>query len=170
MNEICRTPQTRQIGSGGIMARWPSGREVKRSRIEHRKSNGCSGQRGHKSTHPVTIRAIRVLITGDRFWNCHLLAAPMLRRLIARYGPHLTIVHGDATGVDESFGTAARGLGLAVEAHPVTDEERRTVGKGASPQRNAHIVAPGADLCITVHRYISNSKGARDCALKTIAA
>jgi hypothetical protein len=28
------------------------------------------------------------------------------------------IVHGDATGVDQSFGLAAKGLGLEVEPHP----------------------------------------------------
>ena len=52
---------------------------------------------------------MRILLTGDRFWSCHVLAAAILKRLIARYGPDLTLVHGDGTGVDESFGTAARG-------------------------------------------------------------
>jgi hypothetical protein len=61
---------------------------------------------------------MRILVTGDRFWACHQLAASILRRLVTRYGPDLVIVHGDSTGVDESFATAAKGLGLTVEAHP----------------------------------------------------
>jgi hypothetical protein len=37
----------------------------------------------------------------------------LLGRLVARYGPGVVIVHGGDTGVDESFATAARGLGVA---------------------------------------------------------
>ena len=61
---------------------------------------------------------IRILIMGDRFWACHQLAASIIRRLVARYGPDIVIVHGDSTGVDESFAAAAKGQGVAVEAHP----------------------------------------------------
>jgi YspA, cpYpsA-related SLOG family len=71
---------------------------------------------------------MRILITGDRFWQCHVLASGVLRRLIDRYGIDLVIVHGDATGVDESFGTAAKGLGLdeddlRAKAGKLTDDE-----------------------------------------------
>jgi hypothetical protein len=52
----------------------------------------------------------------------------------------------------------------------VTDEEWRTIGKRASPLRNARMVAAGADLCIAVHRYIFNSKGTKDCARQAIEA
>lgn len=111
--------------------------------------------------------SMRILITGDRFWNCHVLAAGVLQRLIDRYGRELVIVHGDATGVDESFGTAAKGLGLTVEPHPA-DWDR--FGKGAGPKRNAEMVAAGADLCIAVHRFVFNSKGTKDAARRAIAA
>jgi hypothetical protein len=30
---------------------------------------------------------MRILVTGDRFWACHQLAADVLQRLVARYGP-----------------------------------------------------------------------------------
>ena len=79
---------------------------------------------------------MRILITGDRFWNCNDLAAGIIRRLVKRYGPDIVIVHGGATGVDESFATAAKGLGVAVEAHPVTDETWQKLGKRAGPLRN----------------------------------
>jgi hypothetical protein len=70
-------------------------------------------------------------VTGDRFWNCPQIDQGVLRRLIDRYGRELVIVHGDATGVDESFGRAAKGLGLSVEPHPA-DWDR--LGKGAGSQ------------------------------------
>src|SRR5262245_34701416 len=98
---------------------------------------------------------MRILVTGDRFWVCHNLAYTILQRLIARYGTDLTIVHGDATGVDESFDTAAKGLGVGREPHPA-DWDR--FGKFAGPKRNGEMVALGADLCIAVHRFVFNSK------------
>ena len=47
---------------------------------------------------PISIGAIRVLVTGDRFWNCTALAEAVVRRLIARYGNDLVVVHGRAAG------------------------------------------------------------------------
>jgi len=58
------------------------------------------------------------------------LAAEVLRRLVARYGQDIIIVHGDSTGVDESFRTAARGFGLTVEAHPANRDLGRKAGPG----------------------------------------
>lgn len=113
---------------------------------------------------------MRILVTGDRFWNCHKLAADVLRRLVARYGPDLVIVHGAATGVDESFDTAARGLGIPTEPHPVTDEDWKRLGKRAGPLRNKRMIETGADLCIAVHRFVFNSKGTKDCARQAIQA
>ena len=77
------------------------------------------------------------------------------------------IVHGDATEVYESFGTAAKGLGVTVEPHPA-DWDR--LGKRAGPIRNGETIKAGADLCIAVHRFIFNSKGTKDCARQAIAA
>lgn len=113
---------------------------------------------------------MRILVAGDRFWHCHQLAAEVIRRLMQRYGPDLVIVHGDATGVDESFATAAKGFGLSVEAHPVTDRDWQEKGKRAGPIRNGEMVRAGADLCIAVHRFIFNSKGTKDCARQAIEA
>jgi hypothetical protein len=62
----------------------------------------------------IHILYMRILITGDCYWACLELAAEILRRLTARYGPDLMIVRGDATGVEESFGAAAKGFGLTV--------------------------------------------------------
>lgn len=110
---------------------------------------------------------MRVIVTGDRFWACHHLAAGIIRRLEARYGPDIVIVHGAATGVDESFDTAAMGLGIATEPHPA-DWER--LGKRAGPIRNQAMVDAGASMCIAVHRYLMNSKGTKDCCRQAIEA
>jgi hypothetical protein len=110
---------------------------------------------------------MRILITGDRSWACHELAAAVIRRLVARYGPDITIVHGDAAGVDKSFATAAEDLGVAVEAHPA-DWSR--LGKSAGPIRNREMVQAGADLCIAFHRFIMASKGTKNCATQDIEA
>jgi hypothetical protein len=100
-------------------------------------------------------------------WACHKLAAEILRRLIARYGSDLVIVHGDATGVDESFGTAAKGLGLTIEAHPA---RWHSLGPASVPMRNEEMVRAGADLCVALHRSIARSLGTKDCARKALAA
>jgi hypothetical protein len=112
-------------------------------------------------------RTSRTAFTGRILWSCHAMASAVLKRLVDRYGPDLIIVHGDATGVDESFGTAARGLGLVVEAHPAHWDR---FGKYAGPKRNGEMVAAGADLCIAVHRFVFNTKGTKDCARRAIAA
>jgi hypothetical protein len=113
---------------------------------------------------------MRILVTGDRFWFDPKLAAEIIRRLVDRYGSDIVIVHGGATGVDESFAMAAKGLGIAAEAHPVTDQEWQRLGKRAGPIRNEEMVRLGAGLCLAVHRFIFNSKGTKDCARQAIEA
>src|SRR5262249_33867496 len=111
--------------------------------------------------------SMRILPTGDRFWNCHVLAATILRRLVARYGPDLTIIHGESTGVDESFATAAKGLGLHVEAYSANWDKH---GDAAGPIRNGDMVRSGADLCIAMHQFLANSRGTKDCVRKALDA
>jgi hypothetical protein len=110
---------------------------------------------------------MRIVVTGDRFWNCHPLAASVIRRLVDRYGPGVVIVHGEGTGVEESFATAANGLGVAAEAHPA---EWDRLGLTAGPIRNGAMIRAGADLCIVVHRFLMNSKISKDCARQAIEA
>ncbi len=110
---------------------------------------------------------MRILVTGDRFWDCHVLASGVIRRLIDRYGTGLVVVHGAATGADAAFATAARELGVAEEGHPA-DWDR--LGKRAGPMLNQRMVNAGADLCIAIHRFIPGSKGTKDCARRAIEA
>jgi acetylglutamate kinase len=60
---------------------------------------------------------IRILVAGDRHWNCTDLAERVVNRLIARYGYDLVIVHGGACGVDEAFSEACRHLAIKAEPH-----------------------------------------------------
>jgi hypothetical protein len=110
---------------------------------------------------------MRILITGDRFWACHALDARVLRRLVDRYGPDLVVVHGAAPGVDESFDSAARGLGIAVEPHPA-DWDR--LGSRAGPARDQEMVDAGAALCVALHRFLTNGRGTKDCCRQAIQA
>jgi hypothetical protein len=66
---------------------------------------------------------MRVIVIWDRFWSCNVLALDILRRLVARHGPGLVIVHGGGTGTDRSFADACKGLGIVTEVHPLSDED-----------------------------------------------
>jgi hypothetical protein len=110
---------------------------------------------------------MRVIVTGDRAWDCRELAGSVLRRLVARYGPRLVVVHGDAGGVDAAFAAAAGSLGLAVEAHRA---EWDRLGRRAGPARNRRMVDSGADLCLAFHHFLANSTATKDCARRAIAA
>jgi hypothetical protein len=93
------------------------------------------------------------------------LAAGVLRRLDSRYGPDIVIVHGDATGVAESFATAARGQRLKTEEHSA---DRGHLGDGAIRFRNRAMLR-GAELCILAHRSLLDA-GAKDLARQALAA
>jgi hypothetical protein len=95
------------------------------------------------------------------------LSTDVLRWLISRYGPDLVIVHGDATGVEESFVTAAKGFGLTIEAHPA---RWHSLGPAAGPMRTEEMVEAGADLCVALHRSIARSMGTKGCIRKALAA
>lgn len=115
-------------------------------------------------------RPARILVTGDRHWDCVTLARGILTRLIAQHGPNLTIVHGAARGVDRSFALAAQSLGITHEPHPVTKKTWATLGKGAGPRRNRIMVSMGATTCLVLHRNLTQSKGSRDCARQALHA
>jgi hypothetical protein len=110
----------------------------------------------------------RVIITGDRAWQCDELATRVVARLIERYGrERLVLVHGAATGVDSAIDRA--GILARVEREPHPADWKRQ-GNRAGPIRNGEMVSKGADLCIAVHRFLMNSKGTKDCCRQAIAA
>jgi hypothetical protein len=119
---------------------------------------------GFQSSYDLNMR---ILIAGDRHWRCDELAEQIVNRLLARYGPGLMIVHGEAPGVDNAFATACRELGIVAEPHLA---DWKGLGNIAGPERNREMVEAGADLCIALHRSIETSKGTKDCVRQALAA
>ena len=107
---------------------------------------------------------MRIVVAGDRFWNCPDLAAATLRRLVARYGPDIVIVHGGACGVDESFAAACRGLGVNTDVCLVDFSH-----VGDRGFKNREMLRRGAELCLVVHRGPLDD-GRRDLARQAIMA
>lgn len=109
----------------------------------------------------------RVIVTGSRDWHCVDLATDVVGRLQAKHGDRLVIVEGGAKGVDESFAIAAEWKGVKLET---VKAEWKEYGKRAGPLRNQAMVDRGASLCVAVHRHILDSKGTRDCVIRSAAA
>jgi hypothetical protein len=62
---------------------------------------------------------MRVIITGDRGWDCDELARRVVARLVTRYGRDgLVLVHGAASGVDSAFDRAGIFARVQREPHP----------------------------------------------------
>ena len=100
---------------------------------------------------------MRIIVTGDRFWNCQDLAARIVVRLIKRYG-EILIVHGGACGGDQSFSLACQNLGVPTESYPTRWSD---VGNRAGPFKNGEMVAAGAQLCIALHRTLETGRERR---------
>lgn len=115
----------------------------------------------------ISIGAMRVLITGDRSWQCKALADRVVTRLVARYGADLVVVHGGAAGVDTSFHLACQKHGVSLRPFQAN---RQALGKLAGQTRNREMVEAGADLCIALHRAIQTSKRTKDCVRQALAA
>jgi len=90
-----------------------------------------------------------------------------VRRLVARYGADLVIVHGGDSGVDQSFSRACKSLGVAVEAR-VADWRQTAAPTVGS--RNRELIKCGADLSIAVHKTNGASQRTGDCVLQAIQA
>ncbi|WP_240911583.1 DUF2493 domain-containing protein [Paludisphaera soli] len=97
--------------------------------------------------------------------------------------PGFTIVHGGATGIDQSFAEACAELGIPQEVHPARwealdmpgalisqDKRGRPYVAHAGPIRNQEMVDAGASMCLAFHRDLESSKGTLDCVRTAIAA
>jgi hypothetical protein len=126
---------------------------------------------------------MRVIVTGDRRWYDADLAKQVVNRLLLRYGPGLVIVHGAATGIDASFAEACDDLGVEQEPHRARwkdlkaagavircDRHGRRYNANAGPERNAEMVAAGAQMCVAFHRFLAGSRGTKDCVRRAIEA
>jgi hypothetical protein len=104
--------------------------------------------------------AMRILITGDRNWECRPLARQIIGRLTRRYGSKIVIVHGDGNGVDQAFAIECREGNTA----------KWELGKRAGPLRNAEMIATKPVFVIAIHRDLARSKGTKDCVKQALEA
>jgi hypothetical protein len=86
--------------------------------------------------------------------------------MVARYGPDIVIVHGDDTGVAESFATAAKGQRIRTEEHFA---DFTHLGEEAIRFRNREMLRAGAQLCVILPRSVLDA-GTRDLARQAIEA
>jgi hypothetical protein len=86
-------------------------------------------------------------MTHGPFWRCDDLATAIVRRLMARYGPDITIAQSGSPGVDQSFPVACRALGVAIEYRKV-----EFAHAGDFRYQNREMLRPGAGLCCILHR------------------
>jgi YspA, cpYpsA-related SLOG family len=107
---------------------------------------------------------MRIVVTGDRFWTCRALALTILRRLTARHGTDITIVHGGGSGVDQSVSLGCRTLGIEAEIPPFD-----WYG-GVDPAKRHQQMIAGADLCVIVHRTLATDELVRDVARRALTA
>jgi YspA, cpYpsA-related SLOG family len=107
---------------------------------------------------------MRIVIAGDRFWNCNRLAEAVLRRLIARYGPDTVIVLGGGPGVEWAFSEACERLEIAKDVY-LADFAHVADYRYA----NRELLGRGAGLCVIVHRAPLDDRS-RDLARQAIAA
>jgi hypothetical protein len=99
---------------------------------------------------------MRVLICGSRTWN----RLEEIASVIERLPKDTTIIHGAARGADSIAGACAEVAGLKVMAFPVTDEEWKTIGKGAGHIRNKRMLDEGKpDVVIAFMDTDSESRG-----------
>lgn len=109
----------------------------------------------------------RVIITGDRRWECVDLAKRLVQRMKDRIGDSLVIVHGGAAGIDDSFATACVHLSVYAETHQADWDKH---GNAAGPIRNQEMVDAGAAFCVACHRFLPRSRGTRDCVQRCLDA
>jgi hypothetical protein len=110
---------------------------------------------------------VRVIVGGSRDWKCDALAVRVVRRLVARYGRALVVVHDGAPGAATAFDAAC--LRLGVRRDPV-------VGPGPDawprpgPERHDRMIALGAAFAIVCHPYLANGLGTRGLVARALAA
>lgn len=99
----------------------------------------------------------RFIFTGSRHWTDEKPVERLLLALMGKY-PQMTVVHGDARGLDTLVGKIATELGLRVEAWPA---KWGTEGRAAGPLRNQRMVDQGARA--TWAFPVDGSVGTYDC-------
>jgi hypothetical protein len=110
---------------------------------------------------------MRILVVGDRHWNCPELADQIVNRLLARYGLEIVVIHGGECGVDQAVATACEDLGVRVEARLVSFHQ---IGLPTIATKNRELINAAPDLCVAVHQSIGTSKRTRDLVQQALQA
>jgi hypothetical protein len=110
---------------------------------------------------------MRILVIGDRHWNCAELAGQIVNRLLARYGPNLVIIHGGEPGVDQAIALTCQELGIRVEARLVNWHQ---TGLPTIGTKNRELIKAAPELCVAIHPSIATSKRTRDCVQQALQA
>lgn len=110
----------------------------------------------------MSISTPRILVTGSRDWTDEATISRALADAWSRTGRHpgATLVHGACHlgGADIIARDIWRSWGLPDEPHPAA---RDASGRLLGPERNAHMVNLGADLCLAFP--LPTSRGTRNC-------
>ena len=99
--------------------------------------------------------AKRILVTGSRDWQD---PVTIIDALIDEFESKAVLVHGGASGADFMAAKVWTKAGMPAEPHPADWSK----GRGAGYERNAEMVALGADVCLAFIR--DESKGATHTA------
>lgn len=107
---------------------------------------------------------MKVLVTGDRFWD----DPDPIEDALQYLGPFVTVIHGNCKGADKLAEKAAANLHLPVIACPA---DWKRFGRGAGPKRNAYMIDNlQPDLVLAFHPDLESSKGTKDCVDKALYA
>ncbi len=104
---------------------------------------------------------MKVLVTGDRFWDDYEATLRELEGL----PKDCIIVHGACRGADTIAGEIAKALGMEVRPYPA---DWGRYGRGAGPVRNRqmlkeeHLPDEPIDLVLGFHKNIQESRGTKD--------
>jgi hypothetical protein len=110
---------------------------------------------------------MRILVAGDRRWNCQKLAERIVDRLRRRYGSDLLVIHGGEPGVDQAIATACRNQGVAQETRLA---QWHQTGLPTVASKNRELIMAAPDLCVVLHQSIGASQRTRDCANQALQA
>lgn len=104
----------------------------------------------------------RILVTGSRDWVDEAVVRGALSEAWNDLGrpTNAVLVQGECHlgGADKIAADTWRGWGFPVEGHPA---ERGPDGRVLGPERNARMVALGADLCLAFP--LPSSRGTKNC-------
>lgn len=110
---------------------------------------------------------MRILICGDRDWTNYQMIFEYIQKQKEIYEP-LTVIEGEADGVDIMSRKAAEYLGITVKPFPAN---WRLFKGQAGSVRNAQMIREGKpDKAVAFHNDIEHSKGTKDMVNKLEAA